>query len=253
MYQKSRLENIMKTLDRQGYMTTRQLMNELHYSCATINRDLNLLEKQGLLKRQYGGAEKIEQSTVPLVYRYDKMRNEKRKLAKKAADFVTAGDTIFIDGTTTTQIIGEYISNTPDIKVITNNMSLATYLSQYGIEVICLGGEIFEAPHMLLSDITIQNAMHFHADKLFFSTGGITPKGQIWDSSYMLMHQVMAKNSDKVYYLVDHEKFDRPVNKFLFDLNNVDCVICDFDFDDDVIQQFNKTKFINVNNKKSHE
>lgn len=247
MYQKTRLENIMKTLECQGYMTTRQLMNELHYSCATINRDLNLLEKQGLLKRKYGGAEKIEPTEIPLVYRYDKMRRAKRKIAKRAADFIKPGDTIFIDGTTTTQIMGEYISHIADIKVITNNMALATYLSQYGIKVVCLGGEMFESPHMLLSDITIQNAMHFHADKMFFSTGGITSQGRIWDSEYMFMHDVMAQNSDKVYYLVDHEKLDHPVRQFLFDLDNVDCVMCDFDFNETVKHRFNKTEFINVN------
>ena len=246
MYQKTRLENIMKILERQGYMTTRQLMNELHYSCATINRDLNLLERQGLLKRKYGGAEKVEQSAIPLVYRYDKMRQAKRKLAKKAADFVEPGDTIFIDGTTTTQMMGEYISQIADIKVITNNMALTTYLSQYGIKVVCLGGEIFESPHMLLSDITIQNAMHFHADKMFFSTGGITSQGRIWDSDFMLMHQVMAQNSEKVYYLVDHEKLEHSVSKFLFDLDCVDCVISDFVFDNTVIQRFNKTNFVSI-------
>ena len=246
MYQKTRLENIMERLNRQGYMTTRQLMNELHYSCATINRDLNLLEKQGLLKRKYGGAELVEQKNIPLVYRYDKMRQEKRKLAKKAAEFVMPGDTIFIDGTTTTQIIGEYILEIDDITVITNNTALCTYLSQYGTKVVCLGGEMFESPYMLLSDITVQNALHFHADKMFFSTGGTTPQGRIWDSEYMLMHQVMAQNSDKVYYLVDHEKLGNTAKKFLFDFDSVNCVISDFVFDDAVIQRFCDTEFVCV-------
>lgn len=246
MYQKSRLENIMKILERQGYMSTRQLMNELHYSCATINRDLNLLEKQGLLKRKYGGAEKIEQRDIPLLYRYDKMRKAKRNLAKRAAEFVKPGDTIFIDGTTTTQIMGEYITQIADIKVITNNMALVTYLSQYGVKAVCLGGEVFESPYMLLSDETIQNAMHNHADKMFFSTGGITSQGKIWDSEYMLLHQVMAQNSDEVYYLVDHEKLDCAVSKFLFDLDCVNYIISDFVFDDEVIEHFDKTNFVFV-------
>ena len=246
MYQKTRLDNIMQILDRQGYMTTRQLMNELHYSSATINRDLNLLEKQGLLKRKYGGAEKVEQRNIPLIYRYDKMRQEKRKLAKRAAEFVQAGDTIFIDGTTTTQIMGEYLTAVPDIKVITNNMALATYLSQYGIKTICLGGEVFEVPHMLLGDITVQNTMSFRADKMFFSTGGVTSQGRIYDSEYVMMHRAMAENSQKIYYLVDHEKLDRSVERILFDFDSVDCVISDFDFEEWVMQRYPETEFVKI-------
>ena len=246
MYQKTRLDNIMEILNLQGYVTTKQLIAELHYSSATINRDLNLLEKQGLLKRTYGGAEKILQEAIPLIYRYDKMRVEKRRLAKTAAGLVEPGDTIFIDSTTTTQIMGEYLVGIKDLRVITNNMALATFLAQHGVRVICLGGAVFEIPHMLFNEITVINAMHYHADKMFFSTGGVTSEGKIWDSEYMLMHQVMAQNSSEVFYLVDHAKLDHSVKQYLFTFDQVDCVISDFSFSPEVQERFAKTKFVLV-------
>ena len=244
MYQKERLDSLLEILNARGYVTVKQMMDLLHYSSATINRDLNLLEKRGLIKRTYGGAEVVEQKSVPLVYRYNKMRVEKRRLARIACEMINPGDTVFIDSTTTTQIMGEYIATIKDVTVITNNMALVSYLSQYGVRVICLGGPVFEEPHMLLGDITVSNLLHFHADKLFFSTGGVTADGKIWDSDYMLMHEVMSKNADKVYYLVDHDKLEHSEQHILFDFDRVDCVISDFDFPDSTKKRFSKTQFI---------
>ena len=87
--------------------TVKYLTETLHYSTATINRDLNTMEKQNLVKRSYGGAELAEQKVIPLFFRYSKMRPVKNKIAKKAADFVKDGDTIFIDCSTTAQYMGE--------------------------------------------------------------------------------------------------------------------------------------------------
>ena len=51
MYQNERLESIVKIVKQYGYVTVKHLVSELHYSNATINRDLNILEKQGRVRR----------------------------------------------------------------------------------------------------------------------------------------------------------------------------------------------------------
>jgi DeoR/GlpR family transcriptional regulator of sugar metabolism len=246
MYQKIRQDAILDILHRQGYATVRQLTEELHYSTATINRDLNLLESQKLIKRSYGGAQLLQTSSIPLPFRYDKMKTAKRHIGKLAASFVKDGDTIFIDGTTTTQSMAQYLTERKNLTVITNNMALVSFLSKYDITAICLGGKVVEIPHMLCGPVTIENASIYHADKMFFSTGSMTPDGTIGSSElYHLLHRTMAKNSDQIFYLVDHEKIG-PLqhNISLFSAEAVDYVITDAPISPELIEKFPSTQFL---------
>lgn len=56
MYQKERLEQIMELLERHGYLTVQYLTEQLHYSAATVNRDLHMLEQMQKIRRSYGGS-----------------------------------------------------------------------------------------------------------------------------------------------------------------------------------------------------
>lgn len=246
MYQKERHDAILAEMKKHGYVTVKYLTQKLHYSTATLNRDLNELEKQKLVKRSYGGAELVEQHGIPLPYRYDKMRVEKRLIGRTAAELVRPGDTVFIDASTTTQSMAQFLTGIEGIRVITNNMALVGFLSEYGVDVVGLGGSIQEIPSMLNGDITVMNAAVYRADKMFFSTGGVTDDGRIGDSCYLLMHSTMAQNSDKIFYLADHDKINVKTSMFLFDFEQVDYVISDYDFSDETKQKYPDTEFIYV-------
>lgn len=245
MYQSERLELILNILKENGYTTVKYLTEELHYSNATISRDLALLEARKQVKRSYGGVELEEKHGTPLVFRYHKMKSSKMKVAKKAAELIEDGDTVFIDAATSTQYIGHYLEGKKDITVITNNMALAVYLGDIGINVICLGGKIIEAPSMLSGVQTVENAKKLHADKMFFSTGGINDMGDIISSeTYYLLHLTMMENSEKIYYLLDKEKLHASGNMSLCDLSGVNGVIADFDLKSKLKKDFDKTEFI---------
>ena len=246
MFAKERQDKILEIMKKQGYVTVKALTVELDYSTATVNRDLNVLVKQGVVSRSYGGAQLVNSDNVPLPYRYSKMRVEKRRIGQAAAKLVQAGDTIFIDGSTTTEAMAHFITDIKDIKVITCNMAVATYLSEHSVEVICLGGKVAEPPSILFDEDTVLNAAKYKADKLFFSTGGITCDGRIRSGLYALLHRVMAENSDKIYLLADHKKVNVSCDKFLFDLSGVDAVISDYFFPEETKNRFPKTQFVYV-------
>jgi len=250
MYQKERLDELYSIIKENGYVTVKYLVSALHYSNATINRDLNILEGQKLIKRSYGGVEYIEKQAIPLPFRYHKMKKEKHRIGKIASDAVCDGDTIFIDASTTAEFMTEYLTEKKDLTVITNNLAIVTRLSEYNIKVICLGGKVLEPPYMLCGIETVENAMKYKADKMFFSTWGVSNDGVIANNSeaYSLLHKTMVKNSNQVYYLFDHEKIDNyPKCKYFFDsFESVDCVISDYEFTEKVKNNYKNTKFIKV-------
>ena len=236
MYQNERLESIVKIVRQYGYVTVKYLVGELHYSNATINRDLNILEKQGKVRRSYGGVEYIEKSGVALPFRYHKMKSEKLKIAKRAAEFVKDGDVIFMDKN--------------DLTVITNNMALVMRLSEHDIRVICLGGEMIETPCMLGGELSVENAMKYRVDKMFFASVSITETGEIMEvGAYYLLHGVMAKNAQEIYYLADHDKVGvkrKGQMKILCDLQAVRGVVSDYEFPEETRKKYATTEFIKV-------
>ncbi len=249
MYQKERLDNIMQIVEDYGYVTVKYLVSRLHYSNATINRDLNALEAQKRIHRTYGGVEIVREQEVPLPFRYHKFKAEKHRIGRAAARLVKDGETVFIDGATTTETMAEFLLDKKDITVVTNNLAIVTLLSANGIRAICLGGEIVEPPCMLSGSLTVENAMKYHVDKMFFAAGCVTKDGRIGEGEvYYLLYATMAENADEIYFLTDHEKLERAFGnrKYLFDFHKVTAVVSDYEFDAAIKEKYPKTEFIQV-------
>ena len=246
MSNSARQDEILDILEKQGYVTVKYLTSALHYSSATVNRDLNALSAKGLVRRSHGGVELMRAEYVPVFFRAHRMGKEKRRIGEVAASFVSDGDTIFIDGSTTAQCMEHHLSGKKGLTVITNNIVLAANLSNNSIDVVCLGGRIFEAPSMLLGPETAENAARYRVDKMFFSTGAVSFDGKIDSSNYDPLLSAVAKNAGRVFYLVDHQKLDKPFNRIYCDFSAIDTVISDFDFSPEVRESYGKTEFINV-------
>lgn len=247
MHQQERIRLIAEILEQNGFVTVKHLTEQLHYSTATINRDLNKMQSQGILRRSFGGAELVAEKRVPLHFRYSQMRPVKNKIGKKAAGLIQNGDTVFIDCSTTAQCIGKYITDRKDLTVITNNLSLAAYVSEFGIRSVCLGGRIMEPPSMAYSEETVENARKYGADKLFFSACAVTPDGRIGRSEYdahTLLIRTMMKNAQQKILLLDHRKLVARCAGYLGTLSEVDIVISDFDFPEETRSACPNTTFI---------
>jgi len=247
-----RTDIILNIIKEQGYVTVKYLCEELHYSTATINRDLNDLQKQNLIIRHYGGAELVSKKGIPLVFRYHKMRPVKRLIAKKAVSLIEDGMTVFIDGSTTTQYMGEYLKNFKNLTVITNNINLASHLSENGIKCVCLGGKIIEPPYMIGGIDASTQARTYIADLAFFSTLGMSSKGEIYDSdAYLDLRKTMIENSKKSVFLIDHKKLDIPGTRIMGDLSYINIIITDLSFSDEIKAKFHETIFIEVETPKT--
>lgn len=248
MYQKERIDLILKILRENGYVNVKYLCDTIGYSKATINRDLNFMAKQKLIIRSYGGVELIEKQDIPLRFRYHKMKKEKKRICKAAAELVKDGDVIFLNPSSTTEYIAPYLVDKKNITVITSNIALVAYLSDFPeIKTICLGGEIFEPPAMLGGDLCVKNALEYKADKFFFSTHGINDNGELGGGGrYNLITNVMAHNSKEVIYLVDHEKVNLPSKSVIMTADSVDIIITDYIFDEKFKEKYNHIKFIEV-------
>lgn len=185
---------------------------------------------------------------APLVLRYAQRRNVKKQIAKAASELICDNMTIFIGGSSTTQFLGKYLPQHKNITVITNNLNLASHLSEAGVRVISLGGTITEPPYIVGGADAVLQAQSYAADIMFFSTFSVTEDGKILGGDrYLPLLNAMYKNSKKRVYLCDSSKFGFGGSRIIFDFSQMSAVISDNCFTDDVKNAFPETEFIDVN------
>lgn len=246
MYQQERMDKIMKILKEKHYVTVDHLVKEIKYSPASIRRDLTLLQKQGLITRSYGGVTYKDANVSPFRFRQHSMKTAKNAIAKKAASLVKNGDVIFLDGSSTTQYMGRFLTDKKGITVVTCNMLLADFLSEHGINTYCTGGNIVEYPGILGGEFMLESLTQFNTDISFFSSTAFNLNGQILtlEESGVRNHRCFRKHAKKLVYLCGSDKFNTEGKFVSLTLNDIDFFISDKNLPEKTKQEFKDTTFI---------
>ncbi len=246
MYQSERMDEIMKIVKKNHYVTVDYLVKEIKYSPASIRRDLTILQKQGLVTRSYGGVTFKDANNSPFKFRQHSMKTAKHAIAAKAATLVNNGDVVFVDGSSTCQYLGRFLIEKKGITVITCNMILADFLSENGIETYCTGGKVVEYPGILGGYIMINSLSSFRVDIAFFASAAFSPDGQIlaMGEGGVSCHHAFRKCAKQLAYLCGSDKFGANGKFASFDLNKVDYFISDKSVSDELKQEYKNTTFL---------
>ena len=139
----SRHRIILQELDQTGVVAVKNLKEMLGVTDMTIRRDLIDLEKQGMLTRVHGGAhKKVKNALNEISHSEKQMLNveEKKQIARKCADLIADGDTVFIGSGTTTDFIGDYLDG-KNISIVTNSLPIFEKLKERAnLDLILIGG-----------------------------------------------------------------------------------------------------------------
>lgn len=236
MLANQRREKILELLKEDGSAKVIKLAKIFKVSEVTVRQDLEKLEKEGIVKREHGGAfltslENSIRSFTPL--NQDNL-DKKQVIARKSAELIEAGETIILDSGSTTTEIAKLLVGRKNITVITNALNIALILgADPGIEVIVTGGE-FKPPTISL---TGQKAAAFfediHVDKLFLATAGISLRsGLTYPSlSDIVVKKAMIDAADITYLVADSTKIGKNSFASLGALSLIDYIITDASID----------------------
>jgi len=212
-----RREKILELIREDGHAKVLDLSRIFKVTEVTIRQDLERLEKEGLIRREHGGAilMDIDMGVKNITLQNQKNMPEKMAIAQKAVSFIENGDTIILDSGSTTTEIAKLIVDFQNITVITNALNIAFILGAHPhINLVVTGGE-FKAPTLSL---TGQKAADFfynlNVDKLFLATAGITLKsGLTYPSiSDICVKRAMIESANEVFLVADSSKIG--VNSF---------------------------------------
>lgn len=209
---------IIEIINETGSAGVEQLSKLLGVSAMTIRRDLKLLQEQKLIERSHGGA--IMKQEINYGTKRDTKHTEKLAIAKKCAEFVKKGNTLYLDAGTTTYEIANLIKHIPDLTVITNDLEIALLLVNSEVELMVCGGSVQKSTRSMYGVFADRMIENFRIDLGFFGAMSI-------DNYYNILTPTIEKASFKRTVLnncrrsilaVDDSKFNR--NAFL-KINNL--------------------------------
>jgi DeoR/GlpR family transcriptional regulator of sugar metabolism len=204
---------ILDCIKKKGKVYVNELSKELKISSMTIRRDLNKLEKEGLINRIHGGAINLDINVfeTPFNTRLNKNLEKKQRIAFAAVNFISKGDIIALDTGTTTLQIAKLLINARNLTIITTNMHIVGQLiNNSHIKLILPAGLVRPGEGSLTGNFTINTLQNFYFDKLFLSASSIDCGKGITDytSEDAAIKKQLIKNSREIIAVMDSSKFN---------------------------------------------
>lgn len=209
-----RKNDIMRLLETQSAVTVAQLSERFCISEVSVRKLLSGMEKDGQVKRTWGGAVSSYGSLNEFSHKEKQMKNlnEKKSIARAAYECINDHDAVFLDCGTTTTELARVIKNGSkrNILVGTNAVNIAMELAEAeDISVIVIGGEF---RHRILSCVgTMAEDMiqHLFFDKGFISGNHLTLEHGFTtpDLHEARMKRLMMEACKEHFVALDYSKF----------------------------------------------
>ena len=177
---------ILAKLSAEGKVIVADLSREFDVTEETIRRDLEKLDKEGVVKKTYGGAIANESLNTDLPFNVRKRTNvlQKQQIAEKIADLIHDGDYIMLDASSTAIFVVKSIKNRKNITLVTNSVEILLELAdKTDWNVLSTGGALKKGALALVGTSAERMIRGFHVDLAVCSSKGVDLNMGITDSN----------------------------------------------------------------------
>ena len=223
--------SILDFVRKQGFVSIEALARHFDVTPQTIRRDINGLCERQLLRRYHGGAglpSSVE--NAPYTMRQIMQLREKQLIAQLTAEHIPDHASLFINIGTTTEEVARALMRHEGLKVITNNLNVASILSgNPGFEVIVAGGLVRHHDGGIVGESAIDLVRQFKVDFGVIGISGINLDGSLLDFDYreVRVAKAIIENARRVVLVADHSKFGRNAMVRLGHIDQIDTLVTD--------------------------
>ena len=227
-----RQQTILRLLEERSSLKVTDLAQTLNVSEGTIRNDLTALEEQNLLKRVRGGAIPKKGTPIfPITHNRAHIRaQEKRMIARWAAELISDGDVILLDASTTALHMATYLQDRQQLTIVTNQLETAQILARDPQKtVLLLGGVVKTDGSAVTGSISLDVLKSLHITTAFVSCVGFSFQAGLMeaDIAEAEFKEQVVKSATKVVALMDSSKFNKVALKPFADLSNIDHIVTD--------------------------
>jgi DeoR family ulaG and ulaABCDEF operon transcriptional repressor len=234
MLERERHNLLLRLVEERSIIRVTELIALIGASEATVRRDITELARRGEIRRIRGGVETVRPRNhthlagVPFATNQDIHVSQKRAIARAAAALISPGESIIINGGTTTFALAEFLTNS-DLDILTNSFPIAAQLLATSRNRITLpGGTLFREQNIVLSPFQNDSICNFWGRKLFTSCFGLNRYGLMEADPLIVQAQTkLLQRAEQVIVLADSSKLRRQSAMVVTDLGRLAMLVTD--------------------------
>jgi DeoR family fructose operon transcriptional repressor len=250
-----RQQRVLQMLRDRKAMELEELARELDVSASTIRRDLDALEREGIVERTHGGAvyigqkqdtdesiiqgngvgqtNGVNQPKVVLTERLQEEVDAKKAIGRYAAAQIEPHMTVILDGGSTVIYAAQQITARP-LQVVTNSLAIANlFADDEQVELLVIGGSLYPRTGVMVGSFATGCLADLYADLTLFSLAGIYEDAAFNINLPMAqVEQLMTRQAARSLLLMDSSKFGRKSLVRVCGLSEVDQIVTDQGIDD---------------------
>jgi DeoR family transcriptional regulator, fructose operon transcriptional repressor len=212
MLAEQRRNRLLELVQARRFASLPELVEQLGVSESTIRRDLEYLEEQGATRRIHGGA--LYTGSSPKLPHFDARQPDqwaqKQAIAQCAVALVNDGDTVLLDGGSTTYEVARLLVGRP-LHVVTTSLPVANLLaSDTNSDLVLIGGNICPRTGVARGPYADEMLSKVRVRKTILSTAAVSDEG-FFNNNLLLVEteRAMMRAGDQVIVVADSTKFGR--------------------------------------------
>lgn len=223
-------------------MEVAALARQMGVSAVTMRKDLDALERRGVVRREhgfavFGGNDDLNNR---LAFHYE----EKRRIAREAAKLVAPGETVMIESGSCCALLAEEIARAgTGATIISNSAFIASYIRRFeGAHVVLLGGDFQNDAQVMVGPVLRVCVQQFYVEKLFVGVDGYSDALGFMSNNHLRAQAVrdMAGQAKRVFAVTESSKFQRTSTVPLAIPGGVFGVITDGGLENDAAQRLDR-------------
>ena len=223
---------LLEVMQSQGSVTVEFLAEKLGVTLQTVRRDVQRLADSGLLTRFHGGV-RVPRSTIENIAHQQREHLNtagKTRIAQAVAAEVPNNCSLILNIGTTTECIARALLRHTGLRVITNNLNVASILSaNVNCEVIVVGGVVRGRDRGIIGEAAVDFIRQFKVDIAIIGISAIESDGSLRDFDYreVKVSQTIISHAREVWLAADSSKFNRPAMVEVGNLSQIDRLFTD--------------------------
>lgn len=224
-----RRNRLLEFVRQQGFASLPSLASEMQVSESTIRRDLDSLEETGSAKRTHGGV--FYTGPSPKLQHFDQRQKthweKKRAIAAAACQLIEDGDTILLDGGSTTYELARRLVGRP-LQIVTNSLPVANLFTTSDVDLVMIGGYVHTRTGVSLGPYANAMLAELNVRRSVLSVAGVNEQGY-YNSNLLLVEteRAMMEAADSVIVVADSTKFGQSSLARLGGLGEIGTLVVD--------------------------
>lgn len=230
MLLEERRNQLLEMVRLRGFASLPELAEQLNVSESTIRRDLDYLEEVGSARRTHGGV--FYTGPSPKLPHFDERQpaqwDKKKLIAAVAAALVEDGDTVLLDGGSTTYEVARLLVGR-QLQIVTNSLPVANlFAAGANNDLVLLGGYVYPRTGVALGPYANEMLQRLNVRRTILSVSGISERG-FFNNNLLLVEteQAMLRAADEAIVVADSTKFGRQGLAHLCALGEIQHLVVD--------------------------